>query len=271
MTGIFIVGCPRSGTTLIQSLIGAHPDVATFPETHFFDFVVARHPIARFLGIASLTGRQRYENYAAKVCPELSNTTKAFFMKGCAYSLVEKMEGLANAQGKSTWLEKTPKHLHFIPEITRYVKDAKFVHVIRHGLPTIASLLEVSRTAAQGWEETKTLEDCLQRWERDVAISLGYKGQPNHCHVLFERLTENPQIIVDNLLKRLNLSATDDDGLSIELHEQIVSVEETWKVFRPVIEVNHGKAESVLTKGQRKMIGAAVEHTELRLSQEFTL
>ena len=32
----FIVGVARSGTTLLQSMVGNHDDIATFPETHFF-------------------------------------------------------------------------------------------------------------------------------------------------------------------------------------------------------------------------------------------
>ena len=32
---IFIVGSPRSGTTLTQKLIDAHPNIACGPETHF--------------------------------------------------------------------------------------------------------------------------------------------------------------------------------------------------------------------------------------------
>ena len=33
---VFIVGVPRSGTTLIQSLLASHPQIETFPESHFF-------------------------------------------------------------------------------------------------------------------------------------------------------------------------------------------------------------------------------------------
>ena len=32
----FLVGCPRSGTTLLQSLIASHPQVYSLPETNFF-------------------------------------------------------------------------------------------------------------------------------------------------------------------------------------------------------------------------------------------
>jgi len=33
---IFVVGFQRSGTTLLQSLLGAHPRIAAPPEVHFF-------------------------------------------------------------------------------------------------------------------------------------------------------------------------------------------------------------------------------------------
>src|SRR3954465_14996704 len=33
---IFVVGFPRSGTTLIHALIGAHPRIAAPPEMHYF-------------------------------------------------------------------------------------------------------------------------------------------------------------------------------------------------------------------------------------------
>ena len=33
---IFVVGVPRSGTTLVQSLLAAHSQVTSFTESHFF-------------------------------------------------------------------------------------------------------------------------------------------------------------------------------------------------------------------------------------------
>ena len=34
---LFICGPSRSGTTVVLSLLDAHPDVAVAPETHYFD------------------------------------------------------------------------------------------------------------------------------------------------------------------------------------------------------------------------------------------
>src|SRR5687767_15952457 len=33
----FIVGCPRSGTTLLQTLIDGHPRLSVPPESHIYD------------------------------------------------------------------------------------------------------------------------------------------------------------------------------------------------------------------------------------------
>src|SRR5258708_37852639 len=32
---VFIVGCPRSGTTLLRHIVGAHPRIAITPEAHW--------------------------------------------------------------------------------------------------------------------------------------------------------------------------------------------------------------------------------------------
>jgi LPS sulfotransferase NodH len=33
---IFIVGAPRSGTTLLAEMLSSHPDICSSPETHYF-------------------------------------------------------------------------------------------------------------------------------------------------------------------------------------------------------------------------------------------
>lgn len=39
---IFVVGVPRSGTTLLQSLLSAHSSTYSLPETHFFPTILPR-------------------------------------------------------------------------------------------------------------------------------------------------------------------------------------------------------------------------------------
>ena len=36
---VFVVGCPRSGTTLLRLMLNAHPRLAIPPESHFIPLV----------------------------------------------------------------------------------------------------------------------------------------------------------------------------------------------------------------------------------------
>ncbi len=58
MQRIFIVGCPRSGTTLLQSVLAAHHDVFSLPETAFFCSVRPSRWVFRRLGLVSRLARR---------------------------------------------------------------------------------------------------------------------------------------------------------------------------------------------------------------------
>lgn len=67
----FIVGFPRSGTTLLQSLLAAHPQIASFPESYFFPNAVEKKGL-RILGISSLKAKenlQKFLNNIKLTCP----------------------------------------------------------------------------------------------------------------------------------------------------------------------------------------------------------
>jgi hypothetical protein len=34
---VFLLGCPRSGTTFLQAALSGHPAIASIPETAFFE------------------------------------------------------------------------------------------------------------------------------------------------------------------------------------------------------------------------------------------
>ena len=54
---LMIVGCPRSGTTLLQSILSAHNDVFSLPETHFYPQLCSSSPFSRYLGISTRAAR----------------------------------------------------------------------------------------------------------------------------------------------------------------------------------------------------------------------
>ena len=64
---IFLVGCPRSGTTLLQSLLAANSKVLSFPETHFFGHLFYSRKLLSILGIANWRARLRWVQFLKEI------------------------------------------------------------------------------------------------------------------------------------------------------------------------------------------------------------
>jgi sulfotransferase family protein len=141
---VFVVGCPRSGTTLLYDMILSSGDFALFPaESHAFDIVGKRFP-----DLASLKSRKRLLEFFLQ--------TKTFAVTGLARAAIEPkvlngclnigdflrivMEEMRRKQGARRWVEKTPNHILYIGEIKRLIPDALIIHIIRDGRDTALSM-----------------------------------------------------------------------------------------------------------------------------------
>ncbi|MEG4393229.1 sulfotransferase [Microcoleus sp. BROC3] len=191
MKRIFLVGSPRSGTTMLQSLLAAHPEVISFPESKFFHYLLYK----KFAG--KLPGRLEAFFKDEIHRPELLQGFDDSQNVGNKVSwFVGVLDGLAAEQNKSIWLEKTPEHIYFIDDIERFLPDAKFIHILRNGMDTIASLHEATRSSHDLWGPGWDLNHCIDRWKQAMLISHKYANKSNHILVNYEE-------IVDNKLKKL--------------------------------------------------------------------
>lgn len=68
---IFLVGCPRSGTTLSQSILAAHPQIASIPESHIFRILLSHQtPRRRKLGLVSSKTRSDFEQFLHEIAQD---------------------------------------------------------------------------------------------------------------------------------------------------------------------------------------------------------
>ena len=152
---IFVVGCPRSGTTLLQSLLAGHSDVFSFPESHFFNHLVPYATWRKYLGLA----RPGIEKHLNKFCKKagikkdfsLGESVIPVRIKKCVREFINLLDKRAKNKGVKTWVEKTPIHLHYISTIEYYIPDAKFVHVVRDGRDVVASMHKVTHEHPEVW------------------------------------------------------------------------------------------------------------------------
>lgn len=210
---IFLVGVPRSGTTLLQSMLAAHPDVTSFTESHFFSmhfrystplrkFVLTQDPSERvraFLeendGPLSVAPSFPWRRLDCPL-PDIAQLT--------AYRLIKLLDDLAEARCKSVWVEKTPDHLKFlrlIKSATRFSGNVRFVHIVRNGPEVVSSL----RAASKAWGNELSVEHCVDMWHRYLDITHSRVGTPIDHVVFYEDLVAAPELVLRAVLDSLQL------------------------------------------------------------------
>jgi hypothetical protein len=211
---IFLVACPRSGTTLLQSLLASHPLVYTLPETKFF--LMAR-PDDRYamirdvLGIVSQQLRPHLADYLQNSLHRLdllSDFPRLPLISLYIQSFVKVLGKLTLEAGKQVWLEKTPEHIFNIPLIQQYLPNARFIHLVRNGDNVVASLYEISRKYPQFWGNSWQVNDCLKRWENCLEIIYSYRQESQHLIVRYENLVMEPVACLQRICSFLQIDFT---------------------------------------------------------------
>jgi len=261
---IFIVGVPRSGTTLLQSLLAGHSEIASYTESHFFSRHFHHIPV-RSLPVLTGDPTPRVREFLAEN-GEAPTTAAARLAGGnrwllrvkplrpmltrpVASRLVQLLDELTQRRGHRNWIEKTPRHIRYIPLIQGACPTPPlFVHIVRDGLDVVDSL----HAASQHWERPYDVDHCARRWNEEVQLSLDRIEQPNHHVVVYERLVTKPEATLRRLTEWLGLPFETDMLASYgETANRLVTRNEPWKsnVGRPI-----GRPESTrrsLTREQR--------------------
>jgi tetratricopeptide (TPR) repeat protein len=121
-TPIFILGMPRSGTTLVEQILASHPKVFGAGERDDFSAVVA-----------GLGGDQRSTALFPEFIPSLP--LDAFRRIGADY--VDRLRGLAPTAGKIT--DKMPENFRFVGLIHLALPKARIIHLQRGPVDTCLS------------------------------------------------------------------------------------------------------------------------------------
>lgn len=243
ITPVFIVGCPRSGTTLLQAMLSSHPEVISFPETHFFSYLRNPVKIKHHLGVSNKVAVDHFLNEFQEKQLKLSEVKPRELQTARSYRahirLLRKMLDAAAVKNKArVWVEKTPNHLHHLKLIERNFKDAVILHIIRSGEATISSLYKASNEYPESWSGKRSLDRCIFRWRYDIRFQQRFIGKKNHYFCFYEDLISDKNEKVLSEICRL-MGVEYDPRMATDYAEsfsQIVKEEEHHKanVKRPL-------------------------------------
>ena len=134
--GVVILGTPRSGTTLLRRILGAHPAFASMGETNLLGACarfLESERIAEDVEIGVLAGLGQAGFAREEVLARLREFAFGFHRDHAARA------------GKPRWVEKTAFDAFHVERIEALCGDhATFLCVIRHGLDVACSLQELS-------------------------------------------------------------------------------------------------------------------------------
>jgi hypothetical protein len=224
MKYIFMVGYPRSGTTLAQSLVMCDKNVYSIPETHIFTKGLKYKRLPEF--ISNLWTSWYCYRWVDRCFGEnllIYSTSRASLIR----SFFSFIEHKAKAENKSIILEKTPKHLNQIELISEIFPNAYFLHVVRKYKGAVPSMLKAS---AQ-WGGDSDMLPNMRRWLSEVYTSFYYVNTSvNHTLLEYEDIVAKRADVVEFLNCHLNLTieSVTDEKL-INMSKEIIEPNENWK------------------------------------------
>ena len=260
LSRVFLVGCPRSGTTLLQALLGAHKDIASFPESHVF---LKGHRLRARLA-PGLVARRHLDRFAREVQagPLYKRRMLSLRQQTYHFDLINLLDELTCKRQKRLWIEKTPNHVLSIPEIRKLVPSSRFIHLIRDGRAVVASLYEVTRTHSSLWGKPYTIERCIAEWNRAVAASsVALDTADDGIVIDYKTLTTDPGLEVRRVCKFLALSYEPEMLKEYSgVIGSIVNSEEEWKsrVSGPIHDTGLRKYRALFSAEQQEFIESSL-------------
>lgn len=219
---IFIVGMPRSGTTLVESILGAHPEVATGGEMRFVHDWLRRHA-----GSAATAA-------AVEWLARIDDHTLAGLIREWS-KMLDKARG---AHGRVT--DKFPLNFSIVGLIALCFPDAAIVHVRRDPRDICVSCYT---TALYGDAVPATLGDlgaCYRGYELLMRHWENLLGKDRIVEVEYEALVERPEPTIRNLLAAVKL---DWDASCVAFHEskRPVATASLYQVRQPIYRNSVGR------------------------------
>ena len=204
---LFIVGCPRSGTTLLQRMVNSHREVAITPESHWIPRLYGKPWAVNEQGMISRKLIDRllaHPKFARLRLGPGQIAALADSAEAVSYSdLVSTIFDLyGRAQGKPLVGDKTPDYVRTIETLHRLWPSARFVHVIRDGRDVALSMLDWPKVDPKpgsfaSWNRDKISTAALW-WELNVRLGRQAGGSlaPHLYHeVGYESLVNNPEAV----------------------------------------------------------------------------
>jgi len=243
---IFVVGLPRSGSTLVEQILASHPAVEGTME------------LPDLLGLVrELSGRTRrsepskYPDALAELGPE---ALRALGERYLAQTRIQRKTD------KAFFIDKMPNNWAHVGLIQLILPNARIVDTRRHPLSCCFSAFKQHFARGQGF--TYSLED-VGRYYRDYAALMTHFDSvlPGRVHrVIYERMVEDTEAEIRRLLAHCGLEY-DERCLHFYENDRAVRTASSEQVRSPIFRdaVDHWRHYEPWLGPLRQALGPALD------------
>lgn len=195
----FLLSPPRAGSTFLERMLAAHPQIAAEGES--WSLLPLLYGTRR-IGLSAEYGHQTYVNALSDLCTAAGKTTELYdnAVRAFAEELYRPLCG-----EKAVFVDKTPRYGLAIDELNRIFPDAPMIFLWRNPLSVIASM--VTTWHGGRWRLGGNYIDLLEAYPRLID---GYESQnPRHLSLAYEDLVLDPRSSLHKVLRHLELPYDD--------------------------------------------------------------
>jgi hypothetical protein len=250
---VFVVGMPRSGTTLLATILGRSPELAIPHETHFFNtFDRSRGSLASRLERYLSSPFVSQFGFSDDVIEGIRGRCLKEHVVGAPLSLLTRH--FAAVTGKPRWGEKTPGHIWFLKRVWTVFPEARVIHIVRDPRAVSHSLARMPFFHGNAVR-------CARLWSRAFRIHQEAQRRSRaYTAVRYEDLVLDSRGVVSKLA----------DFVGIDFGPHLLEVSGSPIIFDPAAEPWKAKAIHPIDSSRLHSWREEGSHAQARLVQDMT-
>lgn len=264
---LFVVGVGRSGTTLIQSILNAHPEMVSPPESHFVRKYVVGDVYSNpdeTIDLDEVAGTLRQCEDFARLGVDVGEVLQRFRGREAAFTYARffkvalELYATGHASDRVEYVvEKDPSNSAYVSEVYSEFPDARVLHIVRDPVDVLYS--RINTKWGREWSFLRHVGTYVHQFRTARSYGERLFGR-RYKEVSYEELVRDSQRVCRDICAWLGL---DYDRRMLSFQEDAEALvsegEVSWKkkVFQPLSTDSIGKGSENL-RGWRAKCAAAV-------------
>lgn len=217
----FILGNPRSGTSLLRLMLNSHPETVVPPECGFLLWLSEKYihqaeytELTYFSFIEDLFKTKKFETWGIQK-EKLLKKIKSDKPKNYSSMASIVYNHYALEKGKTPRLhgDKNNYYINEIEKIEKIFPSSKLIYIVRDGRDVAASYFKIDRSKISSKYKPalpQSIEKIASDWSKSTFKAKSMQIQPNTCVILYENLVREPVRTLSTVCSHLNIAYSDN-------------------------------------------------------------